>query len=276
MDKTYRRDAIYGICEILSKNVRNIFSINFRKLFTKRNILRLSILLILVFITFSIAYHYTHVALKNANFTHLKKIKISGNTHLSTSFLQTIATPFINESIYDIDLQDVTLRYSAISRIKDVKAKTVFPHTLKITVSERKGLFYIKDTTGEYYPIDDEMIVLDKADWYTSEDLPLINYPLPKDTIIKGNKIENKHITDIYNVYEQMKNSNHDILAEISEFYFKNSDIHFIDSISGCRVIINPQNIATQISRFIFIRNNQAIDKNSTVDLRFETHVIIS
>jgi len=247
-----------------------------KRFFTKRIFVRAAMLLILVFIIGTVVWHFTFSALSQAKFTTIKKIQIVGNTHLSNSFLQSVATPFLNENIYEVDLADLQLRYSSISRVKSVTAKTVFPNKLKITITERKGLFYVKDSTGEYYPIDEEMMVLDKADWYTTEDLPLINYALPKESIVVGKKIENKYVKDIYAIYDLMKTTHKDILSEVSEFYYKNSDIHFIDSVSGCRVIISPENITSQISRFLFIRNNQGIDKNSTVDLRFDTQVIIS
>jgi len=247
-----------------------------KQILTQRRKVRLYLFMLLAFITIAFATYYTQSFLRHSSFTTIKKIQIVGNANLSTTVLQSIAAPFIGENIYEVDLQDVTLRYQSVSRIKEVKAQTVFPNKLKVVITERKGLFYIKDSLGEYYPIDEEMVVLDKADWYLNEDLPLINISLKKETIKLGEKVEDKHISAIYTLCDALLATNSNALNEISEFYFKNNEIHFVDTVSGCRVIVNTDNITDQISRFLFIRNNQGIKKNSTVDLRFDTQVIIS
>jgi len=247
-----------------------------KKILTKRGRVRLYLILLIAFVVIASATFYGRSLARHSSFTTVKKVQIVGNVNLSTTMLQAIAVPFMGENIYEVDLQDVALRYRSVSRIKDVQCKTVFPNKLRVTITERKGVFYIKDTQGEYYPIDEDMVVLDKADWYLNEDLPLINIGIAKEAIKLGEKVEHKQVQAIYNLCSELLATDSDVLDEISEFYFKNNDIHFVDTVSGCRVIVNVDNITEQISRFLFIRNNQGIKKNSTVDLRFDTQVIIS
>ena len=212
---------------------------------------------------------------KSANFFTIKNIKIQGNRYVSQSYLKTVADSFIGENIFHVDEDDVQLRFQALSRVKEVKSKRVFPATLKFTITERVGVFYVKDDRGEYYPIDEEMIVLDKSDWYLNENIPLININIPKANIQIGKHLSDPRVDIVFAAMSEMKRNTPSIINEISEFYFRNSDLYFIDDKSGCRVLVNLDNIATQLSRFIFLRNNQGFDRNSTIDLRFDTHVII-
>ena len=212
---------------------------------------------------------------KSSKFFTIKKIKIEGNRYLSQSYLRSVADSFKGENIFQVDEDDVHLRFQALSRVKEVKSKRAFPSTLIFTITERHGVFYVKDEKGEYYPIDQEMIVLDKSDWYLNENIPLINISIPKANIQVGKHISDHRVDLVFTTLNEMKRNSPLIINDISEFYFKNNDLYFIDDKSGCRVLVNIDNIASQLSRFIFLRNNQGFDKNSTIDLRFETHVII-
>jgi cell division protein FtsQ len=233
---------------------------------------------IIYFVLVTIATYFIAItlnsAIKSNSMFSIKRIQITGNQFLSNEHLVSISDSLIGTNLFQIDKKDIKLRYQALSRIKDVDVTRLPPSRLKIKVTERKGLFYIKDTTGEYHPIDSEFYVLDKADWYINEDIPFINIAIPVAQVKVGEKIEDHRIRHVFAVYDVMKKNHPAILNEISEFYFKNNDLYFVDIKSGCRVMVNADNINTQLSRFIFLRDNQGFPRNSTIDIRFDTHVI--
>ena len=230
------------------------------------------LILAVVFLT---GYKATNL-FRNMVFFTIREVNIKGNKHVNNQYLQSISAHLIGSNIFKTNTDDIELSYQAVSRVKSIKCKKVFPHKLVITVKERQGMFLIKDASGDFHPIDNEKYVLDKADWYLNEDLPLISINVPKDKIVIGQKIEDPRIDRIFDVYDVLIKTNAKIIADISEFYFRNDDLYFIDQNSGCRVIFSTENLAQQISRFIFLRDNQGFERNSTIDLRFDSQIIVT
>ena len=241
----------------------------------KKRKLNYLVLSLILFVGIYFAVSNFAESAKSAEFFKIKRVKIEGNRYLSQSYLKTVADSFKGENIFNVEEDDVQLRFQALSRVKDVKSRRVFPSTLKFTITERQGVFYVKDDRGEYYPIDEDMIVLDKSDWYLNENIPLINISIPKAGIQVGKPLNDPRVSLVFTAINEMKRNTPLIINDVSEFYFKNNDLYFVDDKSGCRVLFNLDNISSQLSRFIFLRNNQGFDRNSTIDLRFDTHVII-
>ena len=213
---------------------------------------------------------------RDMDFFRIKEVHIKGNRLVNRDYLYSIAEPFIGLNIFEFDAEEIALRFQAMSRVKGIKIVRIFPSRLIITVSERTGVFFIKDNTGEFHPIDRDRYVLDKADWYLEEDLPLINVNFPKERIVIGQRIEDLRIEYIFQIYDILAITNIDMLPDISEFYFINNDLYFIDIRSGSRVILSTDEIPQQIDRFLFLRNNQGFRRNSTIDLRFGSQIIVT
>jgi|GEM_PF-2418880 len=214
--------------------------------------------------------------LSKMDFFLVKDIHIRGNILVNHDQLHTLTLPFQGTNIFEVDISSLIQQFQTISRIKSVKVMRILPSKLIVTVKERTGVFYLKDNSGEFHPIDRERYILDKADWYLKEDLPLISLNIPKERIVVGQKIEDLKIDYIFEVFDIMTRSNLDILDDISEFYFIQNDLYFIDMKSGSRVILSTDDIAQQINRFIFLRNNQGFNRNSTIDLRFGSQIIVT
>jgi len=222
------------------------------------------------------AGHQARALFSDVDFFTLKSITIRGNRLVSIEHLYSIAEPFKGTNIFEIDLQDLEKRYQAVSRVSSIKFRRVYPSRLIITVRERQGMFYVRDNQGGFHPIDRDRVVLDKADWYLEEDIPLINIIFPREQIVLGERIENPRIEHIFEVFEAIVQDNPSIANDISEFYFRNDNLYFIDMRSGSRVILGRDNVSQQIHRFMFLRDNQGFDRNSTIDLRFEGQIIIT
>jgi len=209
-------------------------------------------------------------------FFSVKQIQIRGNNLVDTDYLLSIAEPYLGKSIFEIDKSDLKLRYQAVSRIKEIECQKILPSKLIVKIKEREGLFFVLNQSGEYFPIDQDKIVLDKSDWYIREDLPLININIPKDKLVLGQAVDDRRIDFVFQVYELLVKADSRFITDISEFYLKNNELHLVDIKSKSIVIFNTNNLEEQIPRYFFIRENQGFKRNSIIDLRFNSQIIIS
>ena len=231
-------------------------------------------ILILV-VVFFVGYKAKELS-KDMEFFNIKNIRITGNNLVSKEYLSSIADEYIGVNIFELDKNEMAERFKTISRIEDINTVRLLPSRLLVRVKERIGVFYIKENNGEIHPIDEQRVILDKADWYVEEDLPLININFSKDKIGVGQKLDDTRIEYIFEVYDILKKNNPSIISDISEFYFIRNDLYFIDIKSGSRVILSTSDIAEQMSRFLFLRNNQGFNRHSTIDLRFGEQIVVT
>jgi cell division protein FtsQ len=217
-----------------------------------------------------------HTLFRNNDIFTLRKVTVRGNKLVNVDYLYSIAEPFLGMNMFEIDFDDLKLRYQAVSRLENIRFQRIYPSRLVITVRERQGVFYVRDNQGGFHPIDRDKFVLDKADWYLDEDLPLINIPFPSDRIVMGQQIVDPRIDYIYKVYDMILVDNPTLARDISEFYFRDNNLFFVDIRSGSRVILGAEHITEQINRFIFLRENQGFNRNSTIDLRFYGQIIVT
>ena len=220
--------------------------------------------------------HLSSQLLRNNDVFVLRNITIRGSRLVNVDYLYSIAELLKGTNMFELDFDDLVLRYQAVSRLEDIRFQRVFPSRLIITVQERKGVFYIRDNQGGFHPVDRNRIVLDQADWYLDEDLPLINIAFPSNRIVLGQKIEDPRIEYIFMIFEMIRKNNSGLIRDISEFYFRDSNLIFVDMQSRSRVILGTENINQQITRYIFLRDNQGFDRNSTIDLRFYGQIVVT
>lgn len=212
---------------------------------------------------------------RNIDFFNVKRIEITGNKYLSQDFLLSVSQSYINQNIFDVNSKEIETLYDNIIRVKNVNCRKVFPSSLKISITERVGVFFIRNVKGEFFPIDKDRTVLDKADSYLKEDLPFLNLSFSVEKLLPGQIVEDKKLDYVFMVYDELLNSQPNIISDISEFYFRDNVLHFVDIESGSRVIIGMDEIASQIKRFLFLRQNHGFEKQSLVDLRFPNQIIV-
>ncbi len=179
---------------------------------------------------------------KNNDFFTIKNIKISGNVHLETLFLENLADDFSGKNLFDVNKNDVCLMYENISRIKSLKVKKKFPSTLKIEIAERVPAFYINTNEGILVPFDSDFVVLDYSCLYSDEDIPIIKADsISMNDLVCGETFEDdfvfkavkmhKEITEI--VSKNYKNEN----FKISEYCVIDGYFTFIESEHGVAVM---------------------------------------
>ena len=216
----------------------------------------------------------------NSLFTKLdlfkvKYIKISGNVNLETDFLKNICNDFINMNLYSISKKDVLKKYENIVRIEGIKVSRIFPNKLKIEISEKRGVFFLRTERGIIFPIDKNRVVLDNVNFYENEVLPVIGTKIPDDEIIIGQKIENVLIEKIFSLRKKFANVDPDFINSISEFYFKDENLIFVNANIGYRIVFGDNEIEEKLKKLIFLEQNRTFERGTTIDLRFKDQLVI-
>lgn len=213
--------------------------------------------------------------LKNIAYFKIDKIEIIGQKNLDQTFLKNLSKDFIGVNQFNISRRDVARKYENIVRVKHVTIKRRFPSTLQIIINERIGCLYVKTIEGDFFPVDNEFVVLDKADFYFSEDIPLVSLNIPKTMVHLGEKLKTQTLNSIMALHIKITKIDKNFISNISEYYVKDREIYFVDSHSGCRVILGDKDIEKKIKRYIFLRSNKGFKQNSIVDLRYNNQIIV-
>jgi len=63
--------------------------------------------------------------------------------------------------------------------------------------------------------------------------------------------------------------------TNISEYYTIDNTVYIIDARNGLRLIPSEKNLAKQLSRYEFVRDNGNISQSSILDLRTDNQVVV-
>jgi len=66
-----------------------------------------------------------------------------------------------------------------------------------------------------------------------------------------------------------------EFLPNISEYYTINNTVYIIDARNGLRLIPSTKNLARQLSRYEFVKDNGNVSNNAILDLRFDNQVVV-
>ena len=241
----------------------------------KRGSTRYLFFFVLISLTATGLWNLTTYFLKDIDAFNIKKIEVVGYKNLDPSFLESLSDEFIGVNIFKVKKQNFIRKYENIVRVKRVSVSRRLPSTMMIEITERLGILYVKATNGEFYPIDDEFIVLDKDDFYFFEDIPLANINIDSANIQVGEKIHNETLDRIVDLHNNIMKINKTFINNISEYYIRKNDIAFIDSHAGSRVVLGETDIELKLNRYLFLYNNKGFNKNTLIDLRFKDQVIV-
>lgn len=212
--------------------------------------------------------------LKQADIFDVKTIEIVGNQNLTKEFLLKVVSDYQNRNLFSFSKREIRNEYENIVRIKQIKVTKILPNKLRIRVLERKGIFYIKTLDGKFIPIDREKMLLDYRNFYYAEDLPVISWNVYSSQLHVGRKVASPYIDYIFNLYENISEFDRSFIDNISEIYKKENQVYIVDNEVGCRILLGEGDLKRKLYRYKFLKNNQGIEKNAVVDLRFANQVI--
>jgi cell division septal protein FtsQ len=205
----------------------------------------------------------------------VSNIEIEGTVNIEEDFIMTMSREFIGQNLFSISQDDIDKRLHNIVRIKNAKLSRKLPGTLKLSVTERRGKFYIKADNGSLYPIDEEQIILDNANFYLNETGPIISTTIPEEQISIGKTPQDPFVDLVYDIFSTIDNLDNTFIETISEIYQKDGDICLVENNSGYRVMLEDDNVKEKIRQYLFLSRQRFIDRGYTVDLRFSNQLII-
>ena len=66
-----------------------------------------------------------------------------------------------------------------------------------------------------------------------------------------------------------------EFVTNISEYYTIDNTVYIIDARNGLRLIPSEKNLAKQLSRYEFVRDNGNVSQSSILDLRVDNQVVV-
>ncbi len=233
----------------------------------------LSILILLLLSTFC---WFSYDRLSKSRWLVIRKIEVSGNHIIPAEIITNLLAKNIGINILQVSQKDVLRKLSQIKRISQAKIIRIYPHKLKIKISERKGYLYLKSSEGDLFPVDDTGLVLEYSFSSLKEDLPVVNFLVPSSDFHVGKRISTPFITRVIALQKQLEAEKPEFISQISEYYMQNNVIYIIDAKSGTRIILDEKHLQDQLRRYLFVQDNSDFPKNCVVDLRFKNQVIIN
>jgi len=213
--------------------------------------------------------------LSSLDVLNVHKIEISGNSAVADSLLRSTLRPYIGKNLLKVDKDEILKEVSGFARVKDVKVRRKLFSTLQIKITERKASLYVKSLDGDLFPVDDEGVVLERYGKVYTENLPLVNLLLNNSSLKSGFKLKNAALDKVLATHKRIMKEAPEFAANVSEYYTIDNTVYIIDARNGLRLIPSEKNLAKQLSRYEFVRDNGNISQSSILDLRTDNQVVV-
>ena len=217
------------------------------------------------------AYHL----LSRLELLHVRKIEISGNSAVADSLLGRALQSYIGQNLLRVNKTEVRQRVSAFARVKSVKVRRKFFNTLLVKITERKASLYVKSLEGDLFPIDEDGIVLERYGKIYTENLPVVNLLVNNSHLKTGRKLKNSALDRVLATHRRILGEAPDFAANISEYYTIDKTVYVIDARNRLRIIPSETNLAKQLSRYEFVRDNGNVSQTAILDLRIDNQVVV-
>lgn len=236
---------------------------------------RFIVFFFLITIVMSALSWFTYSQLCKAEWLKIEKITVQNNENVSTSTIQNLLQGFIGDNLVELSSKDVKSQLLKLKRIEGVRITRIYPNTLKVKITERKGFLYVKSLEGDLFPVDNKGMVMEYAVFPSKEDLPIVHTQIPDRMLTVGRVLNDSFIKRVIKLQNQIQTEKPEFLKSVSEYYLDNKSIVIIDAHYGTRILINGENIKDQLRRYQFVQENSDIDRTSVLDLRFKNQVVV-
>ncbi|MCB5247671.1 MAG: FtsQ-type POTRA domain-containing protein [Candidatus Cloacimonetes bacterium] len=213
--------------------------------------------------------------LANLDWLNVRKLEISGNSAVADSLLRGALQPYLGQNLLKLDQAEIKAQVSGFARVKSVKVKRKLFNTLLVKITERKPTLYVKSLEGDLHPVDEEGIVLEHYGGVYTENLPLVNLLVHNADLHSGQKLSNASLDKVLATHRRILGEAPDFAPNISEYYTIDNTVYIIDARNGLRLIPSEKNLARQLSRYEFVRDNGNVNQSSILDLRTDNQVVV-
>ncbi|HOD17604.1 MAG TPA: FtsQ-type POTRA domain-containing protein [Candidatus Cloacimonadota bacterium] len=229
----------------------------------------------LILILLSVAGIFGYRTLCKADWLNIQNIEIIGNENISSQTLRTILQPYAETNLLALSSHEVKDDLYKIKRIADIKVIKLFPSTLKVKITERKGFLYLLSREGDLFPVDEQGMVIEYSFSPSQEDLPIVHTSYSSKQLHAGKIVKDNFLNRVYALQKQIISEQPDFVKSVSEYYKQGDLIVIIDARYGTRIILGDQNIKDQLRRYQFVRENSSIERDKILDLRFKDQIIV-
>ena len=199
------------------------------------------------------------------------EVQIRGNQFVNTSHIQEQLTPYMDQSLLSLNLDDMQNSISSLEFIETVQISKLLPNILMIQIVENQPILLITIETTNYL-MDDNGTLL-------PADGPSISFfPVPIITISGEIKNANEITGVIAGVFQYLLNDYPLFYDNLSEVIVGKEKWTFYSD-SKTRIFIKSKNLFTQLN---ILKNfektvypSRRLSDYSYIDLRIEEKIIV-
>ena len=147
-------------------------------------------------------------------FFTLRDVKLIGATYITKDDIVKIANIYFGEPLFQLETDEVSKRLLNDLRIEEVTVKRDLPHTLEVTIKERKPVATIVCDYG-YLDLDRSGKVIDSYKNLKTMPIPMITGAVVKDLYI-GDDVQDEMVKKILYFLQQMNEASLNKLSEIA------------------------------------------------------------
>jgi len=147
-------------------------------------------------------------------FFTLSEIKLNGAKYLTQEDILRAGNIYMGEPLFKLETDVVQSRLSKDLRIEEVTVRRHLPHTLEVTIKERRPLATIQCDYG-YLDLDHDGIVLDSYKNLKEMQIPMITGAEVRDLYI-GDEIDDEVVKKILDFLQRINEDTLNRLSEIS------------------------------------------------------------
>ncbi len=215
-------------------------------------------------------YLLSHINAFDYRSTHLE-----GNTAVPDSLFMQVLNRYKGQNLLAISSKKVSKELTGLSRVKSVKIRKHFLHTLSIRVSESTPVLFVKSREGQLYPVDGEGRVLAIYNALMPEDLPIATSYLYDEQFQTGKKLRTTNLQRILSLNKRIIKEYPEFLPRVSEYYTVDNTVYIVELETGTRIIPPEEKLADQLRRYLFVQENGNIGSRKVVDLRYDNQVVV-
>ena len=152
-------------------------------------------------------------------FFTLENIKLVGAKYLTQDDILKVGEIYMGEPLFRLETDQVQSRLAKDLRVEEVTVRRELPHTLEITLKERRPIATVMCNYG-YLDLDHDGTVLDSYKSLKTMQIPMINGVTVRDLYI-GDKVDDELIKKILDFLQRL---DEDTLNRISEVAFVEED----------------------------------------------------
>ena len=147
-------------------------------------------------------------------FFTLNEIRLVGAQYLTEEDIIKVGDIYMGEQLFRLETDVVQSRLAKDLRIEEVSVRRKLPHTLEVTIRERRPLATVMCDYG-YLDLDRNGVVLDSYKSLKTMQIPMITGARVRDLYI-GDAVENEEVKRILDFLERLNEETLNRLSEIS------------------------------------------------------------